>query len=245
MEATEGVLAVLAVSKAVSNITAAKIFYEQDLMFVVNHTHELEAASLMTVALTHGSAQVRFVQRPDTATHGTFKVHHLEAVKHSAHEMALSDEFCGVDKWFDNHFAYDQKLTKLDIFKANFDRHAQKYHIFGDCTTVGPGGHWRHPTDIYVVDPTGDTVQLNGVWDVCPKGGWGDALLDACYQGNCSRFAPASTCSAALALRCGHVARQNDLCTDCAYSQWRNLATQGCTNADVVNFCIAVQYFVA
>lgn len=62
--------------------------------------------------------------------------------------MSHSNEFCGVDKWYDNHFAYDAFWnTSLDKFKAAFDKHDRIYHIYGDCKPSkmrGPG------TNIYV-----------------------------------------------------------------------------------------------
>ena len=35
---------------------------------------------------------------------------------------------------------------------------------------------------MYVVDPTGEVVQIDGKWIDCPDGGSGDALTDACSQ---------------------------------------------------------------
>merc|ERR1712048_950010 len=146
------------------------------------------------------------------------------------------DEFCGVDKWYDNHFAWDnvakQNAIPLDTFKANLDKTGVVYHIFGDCKPqkIGPG------TNIYLVDPTGDAVQINGAWDHCPHGGSGDALQNACSQGNCKKYHASVSCSKALASHCESSRLQNNTCTDCAYLQWRSLKVAGCRNADLVNF---------
>jgi hypothetical protein len=231
--AVPGVLKVLAVSKACSDLGAVRHFYTSALLASSNFSHSHEHVQLETFSLHGADAHVRFVQRPPNHTAGTFLVVDLEHAKHYAHTMAMTSAFCGVDKWIDNHFAYDQSTIKLDVFKANFDAMSAKYHIFGNCSQdrSGPG------TNLYVVDPTGDSVQIDGDWDACPEGGAGDALIDACGQGSCSSVPPSQECRDQLSSMCGHVAAQKSLCSDCAYLQWALLESVGCSNADVVNYC--------
>merc|ERR1712136_645009 len=92
------------------------------------------------------------------------KVADLEKAKNEAHTMAHEDIFCGVDKWYDNHFAYDQRSSSLDSFKSSFDENGRIYHIFGSCSSSSM-------TNMYVVDPTGEAIQLDGSWTSCPSGG--------------------------------------------------------------------------
>merc|ERR1712107_245338 len=99
---------------------------------------------------------------------------------------AHEDIFCGVDKWYDNHFAYDQRSSSLDSFKSSFDENGRIYHIFGSCSSSSM-------TNMYVVDPTGEAIQLDGSWTSCPSGGSGDALQNACSQGTCSSYTPTSS----------------------------------------------------
>merc|ERR1712151_144161 len=186
--------------------------------------------------LSGASVLVRFVQRPPEATRGAFQVAHLEHAKHSGHDMTRDDVFCGVDKWYDNHFGWDQHDIQIDTFKNNSDSRGRAYHVFGDCkpATMGPG------TNIYVVDPTGDAVQIDAPWKACPSGGSGDALQNACSQGNCSKFKASASCASKLASTCALVRLQNSTCTDCVYLQWGSLAAAGCRNADLVNYCVGV-----
>merc|ERR1712113_644269 len=221
---------------AVSSISAVSSFYTEELFAVETQSSSSGSAVLRTFTLPHSTLLVRVVQRPALATSGTFKVSDLEAVKLSAHKMSTTDEFCGVDKWYDNHFAYDAFWNiSLDAFKAAFDKHDRIYHIFGDCKkVVGPG------TIIYVVDPAGDAVQVDGKWKHCPEGGSGDALEDPCLQGSCHKYSPPDQCSRKLNGLCATEKLLNSTCTDCCYLNWKLLADAGCQNADVVNYCIPV-----
>ena len=233
----EELLIVLAISKASSDLLSMERFYIDELMATQNHSIQSADGNVLLrcFALPGATALVRVVQRPPSASHGPFGVAQLEATKHSAHELAHVDSFCGVDKFYDNHFAYDQSISKLDVFKDNFDKNNRSYHIFGDCipsSKPGPG------TNIYVVEPSGDTVQLDGGWSQCPIGGSGDALQNACSQGSCSKYKPSRMCSSELTTVCKRMGLRNASCTDCAYLHWTDLEAAGCSNADIVNFCI-------
>jgi len=237
-----GVVTPLAVSRATSSMEAVQDFYVNDLFSTVNHTQSVGDIAMKAYLMPGASALMRFIQRPSSATAPGFTVADLEAAKHAAHRMAMDDEFCGVDKWIDNHVALDQSMYKLDAFKANFDSHNIKYHVFGDCTNStkpGPG------TNMYVVDPTGDSVQLDGQWVQCPQGGSGDALQNPCSQGVCTQFAPSAQCSQQLDTLCARLEKEDDTCTDCAYGKWEELASVGCTNADVVNYCVGTSNMLA
>lgn len=136
-ESLGSIMIPLAVSKAVSNISAARDFYVDEMLAAVNHTSSMDGnVVLEAYKLVGANVLVRFVERPVQATYGNFTVRDLEDIKHSAHRMAHMNEFCGVDKYYDNHFATDQSAVKLDVFKANFDKRGRVYHIFGDSAPL-------------------------------------------------------------------------------------------------------------
>lgn len=234
--ASAAVLVPLGISKGVSNMEAVSQFYTEEMFAVEKHSATSGSTILRALSLSHSTLLVRLVERSPIATSGKFKISDLEAAKLQAHQMSSTDEFCGVDKWYDNHFAYDAFWnTSLDEFKAAFDKRGRIYHIFGDCkpsTRPGPG------TNIYVVDPTGDAVQVDGKWKHCPEGGSGDALQNPCAQGNCYKYQASQRCSAKLDNLCAEVKLGNSTCTDCCYLRWHLLEDAGCRNADVVNYCI-------
>jgi len=227
-------LTALAISKGVSNLEDVAKFYEEEMFATPTHQSKQHGNELRTFTLPHSSLVVRLVERPASATTGAFKIADLEKAKHSAHEMSNTDIFCRVDKWYDNHFAYDNfwNIT-LDEYKAAFDANDRIYHVFGNCTaeSFGPG------TNMYVVDPTGDTIQVDGHWIQCPHGGSGDALLNPCSQGNCSEYQASTRCKAKLEELCAFPTSNQSACLDCSYLNWAQMLGVGCHNADVVNYC--------
>ena len=67
----------------------------------------------------------------------------------------------------------------MNELAAAFDLANHPYHVFGDGV-MGPGK--GAPTNLYVTDPTGDSIQIDGIWSSVPTGGSGDSLMDACSQ---------------------------------------------------------------
>jgi hypothetical protein len=235
-KAAPSILVPLAVSFMTSDMTITSGFYVKEMM--ANRSYSSVDPSrhvlLSTYRLHGANILLRFVQRSPASTHGDFKVSDLEKVKVAAHEMAHADMFCGVSKWYDNHFAYDQSAGTLDAFKDRFDANGRKYHIFGDCKSSskpGPG------TNLNVFDPFGNSIQLDGTWTHCPVGGSGDSLQNPCSQGKCSSYRPSTSCARAVTARCGDMRSSIPACTDCAYTHWHELSQQGCANANVVVFC--------
>jgi hypothetical protein len=132
---------------------------------------------------------------PSSAPAPIASVAELEAVKHGVRREYYVDRFCGVDKFLDNHFAWDQFDIDLNDLSDYFDAHAAAvvpggrsathlYHVFGDGDVM-MGPQRGAPTNMYVTDPTGDSIQVDGRWSSVPTGGSGDSLMAPCGQGNC------------------------------------------------------------
>ena len=101
-------------------------------------------------------------------------------------------------------------------------------------------GGGQGPENMYVVDPSGEAVQLDAMWtSAAPDGVAGDALATMCTQGNCLRAA-APPCAAALARSCGEVRLGKARCADCVYraETWASLTAAGCLNRDAVSYCV-------
>ena len=122
---------------------------------------------------------------------------------------AHEDIFGGVDKLCDNHFSYDQ-IFEPGIYKSSFDS-------TGDSITFS--------TNMYVVGPTEEAIQLDGSWTSYPSGGSGDALQNAVEL-----FVEAL---------CSSVKQENEVCTNCINTRWRTFSSAGCHIADVVNYCVS------
>ena len=173
------ILQVLAVSKATTDLQAVEKFYVNNLEATSSFHQSSGSSSVKTYKLSGANAQVRFVQRPANSTSGSFTTKDFENLKKASHDKFTANEFCGVSKWYDNHFAWDQHTIQLDTMRTKFDDQKIHYHIFGDGTGM---------TNIYVNDPTGDSIQLDGGWSTMPINGTGDSLMNACSQGACGNF---------------------------------------------------------
>ena len=161
-----------------------------------------------------------------------------------AHDNAKNESaniICGFDKWYDNHFGFGGDNRSLDEFRAAFEARGWHYwHAWGGLNqnTSHPG-----PQNVYVVDPTGDAVQIDSAWEHGPPPGVaGDALQSQCSQGNCkaaSRPTPPA-CSAALAKACPALGLKYNRCADCVYgaAAWHAIKAAGCLNADAVAYCV-------
>ena len=88
---------------------------------------------------------------------------------------------------FDHDFKYawDQFDIDLTELAAYFKANGHLYHVFGDGSVMRGPGERGAPTNMYVTDPTGDSIQVDGTWSDVPTGGSGDSLMAPCGQGNC------------------------------------------------------------
>ena len=207
-DSPNGTLTPLVVSKATSNLTMAVDFYTQVLgARLVNRTGSSvkgapEAAffSLSYNAVDNGL--VRLVEHPADHTYGVLSVRQLEENKMTTHKNALESVFCGFDRWFDNHYAFscdDGACPLMDTWQAGAK------HWYGNLAT--PLMHvWREPAyNMYLVDPTGDAIQLMGNWNATPVNASANAA-DLCSLGSCnvSLTATPSTPTDDALLRAAH-----------------------------------------
>jgi hypothetical protein len=193
--------------------------------------------------------QVRFVERRgDAAVSATaavpssvgsltvadFEAGKLRAKARTSGRSLMDTALCGVDKWYDNHWGLDQNVVSLgDYMAAMAARNWTYFHLWS----------WN----LYLVDPSGDAIQLDSNWGKkAPswiKWAEDDALMNLCTQGNCSA-ATASTsrsCIKAISTMCSDQKAQINKCFDCVHWNWDELAAAGCYNGDTVGFCLPQQ----
>jgi len=241
----------LCVSKATSDMSQINQFYEQALLATQEWNVSYPDGTHISYwnpgfADMADKMQVRFVQRNSSWTTSSLSVKQLEGWKFSGHDMVTNvhnnsaNIICGFDKWYDNHYAIDGGKASLNEYKSAFDSYDNGkgwpyYQAWGGA----PG-----PENIYVVDPTGDAIQLDSGWEAgtAPAGVAGDALGTMCSQANCKagqRPTPAA-CTTALASRCPGLSLQNSKCSDCVYTAdtWAFLSQKDCLNSDVVAYCV-------
>jgi len=238
----------LAVSKATSDMDSIIDFYKDALGASIEYNSSYTDGTRYVVfnpgfPSMQGKMSVRFVSRPASMTTDSMSVKELEAIKFAGHDWVHDDRgnltancICGFVKWYDNHYGIDGASMTLDQYKANFDRRGWAYyHAWG-------GG--QGPENVYVVDPTGESIQLDSQWSGSPPPGVsGDALGAMCSQGNCkAAFPPTpSACAAALSKLCPGLGLQDSICSDCVYDNTKHIELKktGCMNSDLVSYCVA------
>jgi len=99
---------------------------------------------------------VCYTWRPDSSTKGDFKVKDFEDMLNTVHKnLLLGQPMCGVDKWFDNHYAIDSMSADASkiVTYVNDNYKTTPYY----CSSMGPQGASLH----YVFDPCGWGIQLD------------------------------------------------------------------------------------
>jgi hypothetical protein len=241
------VLLPLAISKAISNMSNMLDFYSRFLNATTMHRKMYRAGSEIAILdvlpkwksglWTNSTMSIRFVSRPASWTSSSMSVKQLEMAKFAGHDWVHDNKgnlsancICGFDKWYDNHYAY--QTSNLNWYKTQFDSNGWPYYHV-----------WGLHGNMFVVDPTGDAIQLNGRWSTLPAGASGDSLTPMCGQGSCTDALPPTpqNCASALRMMCPGLEEKNASCTDCVYevSTHQKLGIAGCFNSDMVAFCVS------
>lgn len=88
--------------------------------------------------------------------------------------------------WGDDHIAVSFPTTSMDVFVNRLDAVGGMYHSFKGNTTSGGCGF--PPNSLYMVDPSGWTVQAVGVWPDDPTFLPGSDIDDGGFGGYCYDF---------------------------------------------------------
>merc|ERR1712136_433935 len=171
-----------------------------------------------------------------------------EKAKNEAHTMAHEDIFCGVDKWYDNHFAYDQRSSSLDSFKSSFDENGRIYHIFGSCSSYTPTSSCSSKLDTLC----SSVKQQNNVCTDCIYTRWSTFSSAGCHNADAVNYCVSSSpspspspmppspspspmppmahcdrCVYLVGEQCSGLSGRS--CMDCAYSNRAWWIPMGCT----------------
>lgn len=223
---SSGLVTPVVVSKATSNMTAIEDYYTNILQGTNSLTSTSGLVTLKTFKLSGAAVQIRFVERPATDTSGLFKVADWEEAKLKAFAAYSNGLICGFSKWYDNHFAWDQNDISMNDFADGWDKEGWQYHI------------WNDPNNnVYAVDPTGDSIQMDASWSSCTgdcADAEGNALSDACMMGNC-KASSTSSCVSKVKDLCDN--SDTSTCMDCVMFNWDTITADGCTIADAGYHC--------
>jgi len=235
-KARHGLLVPLMVSKSVSAAAFnATVHYYQ---IGLGATQTLSSSSdsgvqVKAFRLAGAEVQIRLVSRPDHAASSTaLSVRDLEIGKRAAHARFVVSPLCGFSKLMDTHFGWDHfsvsRNAMMERYLDYFEAHDFKYHIWGAYDKGKP--------NVYVEDPTGDTVQIDANWEHEPTGAAQDALMDQCSQGNCTAVVEVG-CAATLNRMCGALGGLGAPCTDCIFDGFSALQ-ESCSYQEMLSFCL-------
>lgn len=147
------------VSRAATDIAALDNFYVEGMRAekVFSQTRGKGTYKISTHCYQwpEGKADVCFVQRPDSATAGEFKVSDYEKVLKSSAETGLLNPHCRAFRWEDNHYAVD--------LVGDFEHIVRHVESDESIKFQCRDGRLR-----YVYDPTGWAVKLNMLFSRCP-----------------------------------------------------------------------------
>lgn len=158
LNASASLLYPTSVNRAVSDILSdIKDFYVTGMK--TTQTSDITSSEGQTACYlwTGATVEICFTHRPDNATKGDFKPKDFETMLHTVHSNLLKNPQCGVDKWFDNHYAIDSMTADTSNIVSYIAEKKTSYY----CTNKA-----LH----YVFDPTGWGIQLDVRLSTQPPG---------------------------------------------------------------------------
>ena len=105
------------------------------------------------------STTVSFFERDSVkGSYGDFSVLDFENAMTDTHNENMVSPFCGIDRWFDMHYAlsFDDTTTSEKIF-ATMMKSGEKYTVYEEWKVAEDG---EMPTFVYMTEPNGHSVQL-------------------------------------------------------------------------------------
>lgn len=162
---TTGLLQPVRVSRSVSKVSAIDEFYLGAMRLNLTLSVDEHGVQSRCYLWPGGNADVCFVQRRHDATSGHLTVAGFEAMLKRVIETVVTNPWCMMNRWADNHYAIDL----LD------DKDKGKFDYIVDYLEANPGTRYQCadfgvPGLHYVYDPTGWAVQVNFRFNKQPSG---------------------------------------------------------------------------
>ena len=156
----------IAVNRAVSTATFAKLedFYVTGMgtKLISSEADSETNYAKKCFRWPGATVDVCFYQRDDSATKGDWKVGDFEKMLNTVHKnIIVGHPLCGVDKWFDNHYAIDSMTA--DTSKII------KYIDANDVPHVCNSDDEFGTSLAYAFDPTGWGIQLDLGFNSAPS----------------------------------------------------------------------------
>lgn len=143
------------VNRAASDLSALDTFYTDVMGATLSIEYDEDDATRNCYLYESATVYICFTKRSDASTHGDFSVEDMEDQMNAVHSELLAKPTCGMDKWLDNHHAYDSmsESTSTIISYLESTAGADTYYY---CEPSG-SSYSLH----YIIDPTGWGIQLD------------------------------------------------------------------------------------
>ena len=121
--------------------------------------------------------EIQYIQRPAAYTYGVFTIETYTRLLMETHNDRIVGEFCGLDRWFDNHYGYDtssfftnkdfENYKYMDRVLLNVRNNGYKYRLYWTSYimyTPYEDGDDRYDAmyKLFVFDRNGQTIQIIG-----------------------------------------------------------------------------------
>merc|ERR1711934_128089 len=163
VEAGSAIISPLAVNRAVSTATLAKLddFYVTGMGTTKSESTAANDVTKVCYLWPGASVDVCFYNRADTETKGEWKVGDFESMLNTVHNnIIVGPPLCGTDKWLDNHYAIDSRSAD----GAKIVSYVEANNIPHKCETGFSGSVAIH----YIIDPTGWGIQTDLQYSTAP-----------------------------------------------------------------------------
>jgi len=176
------------ISFATSNIQQSIKFYTNimegkllDLKKNVMDTLDSVPVSYAFLQPLSSFIEIQYVQRPLNYTYGTFTTETYKNLLVDTHNDRISGVYCGLDRWFDNHYGYDSTIFVEDdpgfmdrvFFNVYMKGLKHRIYYIDHQRDDGPGfdsdsfdidevNLYDVEYKLYVFDANGQTIQMIG-----------------------------------------------------------------------------------
>jgi len=178
---SSGTLSLMSIGRASTDPVGVAAWYQAVFGATVSHSVDTATVTRRCIQYTSSAKEVCFTKRGASSTKGSFSVADFEAAMNATHDKLLTGQpLCGLDKWLDNHHAFDSQSFAADRVVSWID-------ATSDAKVYCDSASSLH----YLIDPTGWGIQLDLSFSNAPakcKGSarFGGDYNPACDLGTCS-----------------------------------------------------------
>eukprot|EP01084_Bolivina_argentea_P038520 71236_1 len=163
------------ISQPTTNVNKMYDFYVNilgaNLIYYANAIQSNTKTIFMALINTH--IEMQFIQRDNT--YGDFTLDKYENLLMETHTSIITNQYCGQDRWMDNHFAYETYVIpglfdriyynlKLNNIKFTVHKNTKEHvsnYIKHQLELINYNGQYTF--GMWVIQPNGQSIKMGGV----------------------------------------------------------------------------------